>query len=623
MAVSLSLDPATDTSEEPSFLSKVGDVIRGMRTGGISLDSGERAVGVAPPSAAAPASLAPTMGAAPVRSGSVITTKDIPAPSWNQSMLADISDKDRAAAEAAKADNSPKAWTVAAANADSAAARQAFLLRGANAEKGDQLYAATLGKTDAKGGLQTPDGRVEYAKLWQNKDNSPQYANAFMQYVMGNTKAARSYLSGGQVTDKVQIDTTTGDPIKYGVDENGDYHWATNLRTGQQLTPEQFQPLVGRFGTLEQSIPYLQQKANAAEWTKQFNTDVDNAVTTGAAAQVLSGAYKAMGEAITGMKDVDPALASELSKFASSTIGTSAAQSKAAQALKQRIDSGSLTQGQKVSAELAASIGASIPGLAGATFKGNGIFETSEGNKIDINQLSQGMATANSSAEMEKKFTANAKDLLTDAKVQALMAADPSGVLYRKYKSAIDLAQSIAMQEAKVGSNSFNLPTIAFGVTDDFARARIQAEQGMFNQKANAAYADYAMKMAKTFGPGQAPRPGELLAGFTASDQYKSLLSEYKNSANKILHETPEFAPKPKGVGVSQEAASVAPPKEPAVGQNVLQQFGTGNTVAADLAALKSAKEKPAGSVAPPPAADDLAARKAAAAKAAREAAKK
>jgi hypothetical protein len=205
--------------------------------------------------------------------------------------------------------------------------------------------------------------------------------------------------------------------------------------------------------------------------------------------------------------------------------------------------------------------------------------------------------------------------LLSDAKVQALKAQDPSGGLYQRYKAAVDLAQSIAMQEAKVGSNAFNLPTIAFGVTDDFSRARIQAEQGMFNQKANAAYADYARKMAKTFGPGQAPRPGELLAGFTASDSYKSLLSEYKNSANRILKETPAFAPKPAGVGVDQAAAAVPAPAAPVA---LVSQIP-----ASPDAVAKPAAAKPAGAAAPPAAVQSDAEKRAAAVKAAREDARK
>ena len=605
MAEALAPPPAVNADEQPSLLERIGGFLteKGILAKGIPLDDGTRPVEGA---------VAPVMGAAPVPKPS-----NIPAPVFGQSMQADITDADRARYAAARESNNAKDALAIAAESTNPAVTKAALNLASNKEKGVFKYSETLGKVDDKGGLQTPDGRMAYAQLWQNKDNSPQYANAFIQYALGNTKAAKKYLSGGEVTDQVKIDTTTGHAIKYGVDENGDYHWAINQTTGKQLLPEEFNKVVGTLGTLEQSIVYQQQKDNAKEWTSRFTTDVDNAVTTGAAAQALGSAYKSMGEAITGLKDIDPALASELSKFASSTIGTSASQSKAAQEFKQRVDSSSLKVGQTVTAELAAGLSAGLPAnLVGATFKGNGIFQTTDNNTIDINALASKMATSNSMAEMEKKFTANAKDLLSDAKIQALMVQDPSGALVKKYRAAVDLAQSIAMQEAKVGSNAFNLPTIAFGVTDDFARARIQAEQGMFNQKANEAYSDYARKMAKTFGPGQAPRPGELLAGFTASDQYKSLLSEYKNSANRILKETPEFAAKPKNVGVSQEAAAVAAPAAPTA---LVSAF----PVSPDAVAKPPAK--PAGAAAPPAAdaAAALAAKKAEAIKAARAAANK
>ena len=598
--------PPTGNAEQPSLSERIGGFLteKGILAKGIPVDAGTRTVenAAVPSSAPVPSVVAAPVAKQPVMSGTTLAPMS--------------TEKDRAAAEAAKADGSQKALLQAAAQADTSDAQRALALRAANAEKGDANYASSLGKVDAKGGLQSPDGRMAYAQLWQNKDNAPQYANAFIQYALGNTKAAKKYLSGGEVTDQVKIDTTTGHAIKYGVDENGDYHWAINQTTGKQLLPEEFNKVVGNLGTLEQSIVYQQQKDNAKEWTSRFNVDVDNAVTTGAAAQALGSAYKAMGEAITGLKDIDPALASDLSKFASSTIGTTASQSKAAQAFKQRVDSSSLKVNETVSAELAAGLSANLPAnLVGATFKGNGIFQTASGNTIDINALASNMATSNSMAEMEKKFTANAKDLLSDAKIQALMVQDPSGALVKKYRAAVDLAQSIAIQEAKVGSNAFNLPTIAFGVTDDFARARIQAEQGMFNQKANEAYSDYARKMAKTFGPGQAPRPGELLAGFTASDQYKSLLSEYKNSANRILKETPDFAAKPKGVGVPQDAASVAAPAAPAA---LVSQFPVSSDAAKPAA-------KPAGAAAPPAAdaAAATAAAKAAKVKEALERAKK
>jgi len=571
---------------QSSFLDKVGDVFRGMRTGGISLESAAPAGAVAPVAEPAISSAAtPVVQAAPK---AIVTSSALPSL---------VTQKDRNLADTANADGSAKALVSAAAQADTAEAQKALMLRANNAAKGDAQYADTLGQVDAKGGLQSPDGRLKYAQLWQNRDNTPQYTNAFIQYALGNSKAAKKYLSGGEVSDQVKIDTTTGDAIKYGVDENGDYHWAINQTTGKQLSPEEFNKVIGRLGTLDQSIAYQQQKDNAKEWTQKFNADVENANTTGAAAQALHGAYETYGNLLRDLKDISPALASEISRYGTQVIGTTAAQSKAAQAFSQKAQEAGLKKGDTVTAGLAAGFEGTIPKLAGAKFNGNGEFTATDGTTFNINQLSQGTASANTSSEMDKRFTASAQDLIKDAKIQALMAQDPSGRAAKQFTAALDMAKSIALQEAKVGSNAFNLPTVGFGVTDEFARGRVQAEQGMFNQKANAAYAKYANDMTKQFGPGQAPRPGELIAGFTASPEYKVLLKEYKTNANKIIKEQNEYAPRPEGAGISQASAAPAIPS-PAPNESLARQYGTGSTVAAPV--LPTSSKTPAGSVTPP-----------------------
>jgi hypothetical protein len=584
---------------QTSFLDKVGDVFTGLKKGifgqGIPVDSRDRLVAdsVAPPEEVV-AKPTPTP---------VVTPAAIPAVNNG------ITEKDRNIANAANADGNPKALLAAASQADTPDAHKALTMLAGNRLKGEAKYAETLKKVDDKGGIDSTEGRMEYAKLWQNRDNSPEFAKAFTQYLLGNVNAAKRYLSGGEVVNKTQIDTTTGHAIQYAVDENGEYHGAYDLKTGQQLLPSQFGAMVGNLGTLEQSVPYVQYKENIKNWTTKFNDDVENANVKGAAADSMYNAYDTLSKALES-KDLSPLMAQEILQFSKQTIGSSASESKAAQALKQRIDSGSLTVGTKVSSEFAASIGAGIPGLANATFKGNGIFETSEGNKIDINQLSQGMSSANSNAAREKSLTANAEDVLRNAKAKGLFEQDPTGVKYKQFTAALDIAKTIALQEAKIGSNPFNLPTIGFGVTDEFARGKIQAEQGKFNQLANKAYAQYANEMTKQFGQGDAPRPGNLLKGFVASDEYKALLADYKNKANTIL-KTADTYVTPKNVNLADKSVAVPAPAQPAVGQNVLQQFGTGNTVAADLAALKAAKEKPAGSAAPPtkktPSLDDIA----------------
>jgi hypothetical protein len=97
------------------------------------------------------------------------------------------------------------------------------------------------------------------------------------------------------------------------------------------------------------------------------------------------------------------------------------------------------------------------------------------------------------------------------------------------------------------------------------------------------------------------------MAGFTASPEYKALLSEYKINANKIIKEQNEYAARPEGAGISQAAAAPTI-SVPAPNEAMARQFGTGSTVAAPTiaappkaAAVPSAatlpKGIPAGSV--------------------------
>jgi hypothetical protein len=504
-----------------------------------------------------------------------------------------ISEADNLAAENAKQTSNPKGFLQIAANTSNPSVAQASLHLATNLEKGKAKYDATLGKVDAAGGLQNPDGRVEYAKLWQNRDNSPQYANAFIQYVMGNSKAAKKYLSGGEVNDKVQIDTRSGEAIKYGVDENGDYHWAVNLTTGKQLTPEEFQPIVGRFGTIEQSITYLVDKANAQDWAKKFNVDYEDAKTKGAAASGLLDLYNMQDQNITGLKDISPALASEILRYSGTSIGQSLSQSRSAQAFTQATKNAGLKEGQLVSAELAGQLGIDFPKLVGATFKGNGQFQATDGSTFDIGTLTQGTAGANTTAETDKRLTASAESIMRDEKIQALLKQDPTGVLAKRFTAALDTAKSIALLEAKIGNNVFNLPTIGFGVTDEYARGRIQAQQGIFNQKANAAYAQYVEEMAKKFGSANAPRPGDLVAGFTASPTYKELLTEYKSTAKNIIQERNQYAAAPAASNLLNANPNMA---TPVPNEALARQLGSESTTAAPVLPAKT----PKGSVAPP-----------------------
>ena len=559
MAVSLSLDPTKDNSEEPSFFSKIGDVIRGMRTGGISLDN-TAPVGIAP--SAAPA-------VADVASAPVVATQ-----------LPTSVDKANAALQTA---SSPRDYLdIAHQVRDDPGAVQGALLRYQNAVKGQQVASETIDKVAAAGGMTTPTGRLEYAKLWQNADNAPQYGNAFIQYAIGNVNAAKKLLSGGAINDKTQIDTDTGDLIKYGVDQNGDYHWARNETTGQQLSPDDFSKVVGKLGTLEQSKKYIVEKENASAWAKQANDDYKTAGTVAAAAPGMQVGYEQLGTMLNDLKNsgLDPTSMALISKFTNNTLGLSQARRSALERLKQTISTGGVRENDEVGAAIAAALG-----IPGAKFNADGKTISANGKTFSIQDLENNTNSSGVNSEIEKNFSQSQADFAKNAVMSGLAQKDPTGQLQLKFTQALEMAKSLAQKESTLPALSFTLPPVGFGVTDEFARGRIQAEQGAFNQKANTAYAAYVKSISENSS--SPPKPGDLQAGFAATETYKSLLNDYKKKADAILREPREFLPNAAVPAAgSSTAAEVATP----VSASLTGQFP----------ASKEVSKQPAGAAKPP-----------------------
>jgi hypothetical protein len=584
---------ATDTSAEPSLLDQAGNVISGFlnKLKGVNVDDGTRPVqgAVAPSDAPAVADVAST----PLEVTSTLPTSV---------------DKANAALQTA---SSPRDYLdIAHQVKDDPEAVQGALLRYQNAVKGQQIASDTIDKVTAAGGMTTPTGRLEYAKLWQNADNAPQYGNAFIQYAIGNVNAAKKLLSGGAINDKTQINTDNGDLIKYGVDQNGDYHWARNETTGQQLSADDFSKVVGKLGTLEQSKKYIVEKENASAWAKQANDDYKTAGTVAAAAPGMQVGYEQLKAMSNDLKNsgLDPTSMALLTKFTNNTLGLSQSRRAALERLKQTISLGGVRENDEVGAAIAAALG-----IPGAKFNADGKTISANGKSYSIQDLENNTSTSGVNSEIEKNFSQSQADFAKNAVMSGLAQKDPTGQLQLKFTQALELAKSLAQKESTLPTMPYAIPTVGFGVTDEFARARIQAEQGIVTQKFHQAYAAYVKSISENSS--SPPKPGDLQAGFAATDTYKSLLNDYQKKADAILREPREFLPTvaSPAAGSSTSAEVAAPVSAALTGQFPVSKD-----------AQKQPAAKPAGAAAPPAAdAAALAAKKAEAIKAARAAATK
>ena len=441
-----------------------------------------------------------------------------------------------------------------AGNTDSPEAQAAALHVAKNVQAGTQQWNGLTSKIENAGGVNTPQGRVEFQNQWRNNDNNPQYLNALMQYAIGNKDAGRSLLSGGKQTTKITYDQNSGQPLQYKMDENGDIHGAWDGQ--KEITPDEFYKRTKFANGLDQTFGYLNDKANAQANAEQTIKTAANARTAATAAPVMSILYGQLGEALTGLKDLPPDVQARALQFSASSIGTSQTKSQALAALEQGIKSGSIKEGSQIDSKLTAGLGAEGVATLGA----GGTLSFSDGSTKTLNQLKQEQSSSNQSSSIEQKFNQTKQDLLAYLKTTSLAKDNPEGVL--KLQSALEIAKQIALKEATLPTNTFNIPTAGFGVTDPYARGRVQAAQGQFNAEANAAFNDFVDKQLKNYPAGQSPRPGELESAFAKQPVYQDLLANYKATANAILKEPPNYAPSvnPTNTGINIPGASPAVP---------------------------------------------------------------
>jgi hypothetical protein len=454
----------------------------------------------------------------------------------------------------AMANGDPKPLLKLAGNTDDPVAQTSALHVAKNVAAGTEQWNNLTSKIDKAGGVTTPQGRVEFQNQWRNNDNNPQYINALLQYAIGNKEAGRSLLSGGKQTTKITYDQNSGQPLQYKVDENGDIHGAYDGQ--REISPDEFYKRTKFANGLEQTFGYLNDKANAEANAQQTIATTKNANIAASAAPAMATLYQQLGDSLTGLKDLPPDVQSKILQFTSSSVGTSQTRSQALAALEQGIKSGSIKEGSQIDSKLTAGLGAEGVATLGA----GGTLNFSDGTTKSINQLKQEQSSSNSSASIENKFNQTQKDLAAYLKTSSLAKDNPEGVL--KLQSALETAKQIALKEATLPQNTFNIPTAGFGVTDPYARGRVQAAQGKFNADVNIAFNDFVNQQLKNYPAGQSPRPGELEAAFTKQPVYQGLLNDYKATANAILKESPNYAASvdTKNTGVTLPATGVSPP---------------------------------------------------------------
>ena len=416
------------------------------------------------------------------------------------------------------------------------------------------------------GGLQTPEGRVELAKVaqndsWENNKIHPNLLEALFQSAAGS-KNARFLISEGVPVTSYEYSTKDGSLLEVQKLESGRISQVINKKTGQKLSPSEYSDLGGGIGAITSTLAYIADKKNLENNIDEFNKS--NLVNSAHAsiAPELKGLYaekaNLLANTLSGKN-----LTNEQRQFLAGISSNSLGYTQSVQDGRNAFDQFSKAQGKNVDQTIAKGAKAYIEKFLGVpvSIGVDGKVTDSNGKTYKIDELNNLQNTYSKNNNFEQSYARNK---------EALQKSEVYKNLNYEQKNAFDRMLEIDRTTEQIQDGfykaygrqpSFLLPVQSTGIEDNFARAMSQSMKGQFNSDASIAFNQFKDEMLKNYSKGTVPRPNELEQAFMQTPVYKGLKANAINELKKIDYKSLS-APSPQtAINVPTEFQGVNPEK--------------------------------------------------------------
>ena len=421
--------------------------------------------------------------------------------------------------------------------------------------KGEKEFAAMTAPVDNAGGINTPAGRIAAAQQAQKyfQQEEPRFRDAFVYWLTGDKNMARAMITGGAVTKSIVTDNN-GELIKVAKNQLGDIVDAEDIR-GNKLTQEEYaKRYVGRQkyeDTLNFKSQAQQQEFNIASLKKQQEQTKAWAAAAPQLEEKYGQIYDDLGYLRSMKKGLGAQEFADILKFASSSLGKTAAQSKGQTTFDQINQNRGANVGKTLTSEQVNNLNLGKDNTAGWRFTNKGI-ETADGKQsISFDELKQKTSTQNSSNELTENYQQVRKDLIASTKFKQLDEADQTRLL-QVLENSYQVSQGQLSLAGKYGMPNFVVLPSAVDIEDQYGLGQAKAIQGLFSAKVLRLYGDYERKILANSG-GIAPDPNEIARGFANTPEYKRMLREARQASEDVL--APPNVPAP-----AAQPAAAAPP---------------------------------------------------------------
>jgi hypothetical protein len=433
----------------------------------------------------------------------------------------------------------------------------AKMLDFANKARGSEFYDAAVSAADimqkqgqefdsfmkpimAKGGVNTPDGRLAIRDTWEAASQKPQIGRAIVETLLGNPNA-RLFVTGGTVKSSIKYDDA-GNAVEQFTNELGRIVRAVDLKTQREIGPREFGALQAGLDldkTLGRKNATAIQEFNVGE----FNRTEKASENLAAAAPALNNLYankQKMLEQLHG-SGLNNKQLEELASFSARQVGYTQSVTSGFNAMDQYVRSKGV--GIDESTKKAAQSGFEKFGFkAGA----DGSVTDSNNVKVDKNYLDQLQKNYSKNNNFEQNYSQTKEDAIKSEVYKNLSPAQK-----QVFDSILENDRKIESKNAELfnayGALPFLVNPAAMNVGDQFARAEVQAIFGQMNAEATSLYNEWRRNEVQEFRKrGQVPTAGQLENAFAKTPQFQQLRDDYAEMATKVRLRPVESAPEQK-----------------------------------------------------------------------------
>ena len=437
----------------------------------------------------------------------------------------------------------------------------------ANKARGTDFYDAAVSAADimykqgqefdsyikpilAKGGMNTPQGRIAISDTWEAASQKPQFGRAIVETLLGNPNA-RLFVTGGTVKSNIKYDDA-GNAIEQFTNELGRIVRATDLKTGREIGPREFGALQAGLD-LDKTLGRKNATAIQEFNVNEFNRSEKASENLAAAAPLLNNLYankQKMLEQLHGSGLSNKQL-EELASFSARQVGYTQSVTSGFNAMDQYVRSKGV--GVDESTKKAAQSGFEKFGFkVGA----DGSVTDSNNVKVDKNYLDQLQKNFSKNNNFEQNYSQTKEDAIKSEVYKNMNAAQK-----QVFDSILENDRRIEAKNAELFSAYGALPFLvnpaAMNIGDQFARAEVQAIFGQMNAEATSLYNEWRRNQVAEFRKrGQVPTAGQLENAFAKTEAFQKLKDDYAEAATKVRLRPVETAPEREAIGVGPVAGT-------------------------------------------------------------------